>query len=429
MKKLLHFKSTLIAAFLLISAATLAQDYETTKTLTKSTTVPGDVNIEMANHSGDIKFILSNSKSVSIKTTVNVNARSESDAQKLLEAIDDFEFDLRGNRLEIDTRFYRNINSVNNRSTITLNNGDKIKLKDFSISHEISIPEAANINLQNKYSNVSLPTLKGTAKLNLYNSKLYAKDFESVLELETKYSKIYASDFKAETKLQLYDTDLEFDSAGELEVESKYSRLEGEKAQKLTINSYDDKIFIDEFVLLKLEAKYSDLESDATLDSVKLNLYDCNLKINSAKEVSFTGKYSELKLGDVKNLEIGDSYDNDLYLKKSHFVRITQSKYSSYSMSTNTNFELIGYDDDVSIDKLNDDFEGLTFDCKYGKLQVNSGGIPVRIDLAMKHGKVDLPNSIETTKHIEKNSELEIMAGTNGGIILVRGYDNTIHIK
>ncbi|WP_167615946.1 hypothetical protein [Maribellus sediminis] len=429
MKKLLLFKFSMFTALILSSALVLAQDYETSKTVSKSLAVPNDVKIEMTNHSGDVKFVLSNSNEVSIKTSVNLHVRDESDAKRILEAIDEFEFDLQGSRLEIDTRFYRNMNTINNRSTLTLLNGDKVKLKDFTISHEISIPVNAQIDLENKYSNVSLPDLKGPAKLNLYNSKLNAEDFESSLELEAKYSKLYVSDLKAETQLTLYDTDVEFASAGAMKVESKYSRLEGDKAQSLNINSYDDKILVDELNSLEMEAKYSDLESEAELENIKLNLYDCNLKIASAKDLKFDGKYCELKLGNVKNMVIGQSYDNDLYLKKTHNIRINESKYSSYSMSTNTQFEILGYDDDISIEKLNDDFEGISFDCKYGKLNVISGSASFRVDLMMKYGKVNLPDSLEPSKHIEKNSELEITAGKEGGIILIRGYDNTIQIR
>ncbi|WP_167604937.1 hypothetical protein [Maribellus sediminis] len=429
MKKQLLFKFSMFTALILSSALVLAQDYETSKTVSKSLAVPNDVKIEMTNHSGDVKFVLSNSNEVSLKTSVNLHVRDESDAKRILEAIDEFEFDLQGSRLKIDTRFYRNMNTINNRSTLTLLNGDKVKLKDFTISHEISIPVNAQIDLENKYSNVSLPDLKGPAKLNLYNSKLNAEDFESSLELEAKYSKLYVSDLKAETQLTLYDTDVEFASAGAMKVESKYSRLEGDKAQSLNINSYDDKIFVDELNSLEMEAKYSDLESEAELNDVKLNLYDCNLKIASAKDLKFDGKYCELKLGNVKNMVIGQSYDNDFYLKKSQSIQISESKYSSYSMSTNSQFKIIGYDDRVSIEKLSDNFEGISFDCKYGKLNIGSGSVPFRVDVMMKYGKIDLPDSLEPTKHIEKNSELEIMAGKEGGVISIRGYDNTIQIR
>lgn len=431
MKTMLYFKSGLMSTILILTTTfVFAQNYETSKTVNKVKAVQAGITLDVSNHSGDIKFTLSDNDMVSIKTEVHVSAKTEDDAAKLLKAVENFEFELQGNSLVIDTRFYTNMNSINNKvKNLTLLNGDKISLKDFTINHEISMPASANLRLENKYSNVSLPSLRSETKLNLYSCKLDADDFNSDLEVEAKYSKIYASHLNGAVNLDLYDTDLEFKKAGNMSINSKYSSVEGEKAETLELVSYDDKFHITEFANLKLEAKYSDLVSDAVNDQVKLDLYDCNVSISSAKFLSFSGKYSELKLGDVKTLEIGESYDNDLYLKKTQTTTIGESKYSSYQLSSASKFEIAGYDDDVIIDRLNEDFAGIAFDCKYGKLKISSGSVPYKVDLIMKYGKTNFPDTFKPTTYIDKNSELEIKGGATGETIYIRGYDNQIEIR
>lgn len=430
MKKQLYFK-TLLLAFLLTfaSKAVFSQNYEATKTLAKSAGVPENVTVHVTNHSGDIDFTSTNDKSVSIHTDIKVTTKTKEDADKLIKAIESFEFELQGNSMNIDTRFYKSMNSINGRSTITLLNGDKIKIKDFEINHKINLPKSASLNLKNKYSDVSMESLEGEAQLNLYNTKLTAANFASAVHIESKYSKLNVQNLTAKTKLNLYDTDIVFKTAVDLEIESKYSKFEGEQAGKMDINSYDDNFEIDEFTDLKLEAKYSDLVSEAVLNELDLNLYDSDVRISSAKTCRFSGKYCELKLGNVKQLNIPSSYDNDIYLGKTISINIDESKYSLYKMKTTSKFEMNGYDDNVEIATLNSDFEGISIDGKYGKLIVDAGSVPFKVDVNMKYGKVNIPESVKVSKHIEKSGQLEMLAGESGGTILIRGYDNTIVIK
>lgn len=430
MKKYVPIRSLILAIlFAMAALPLLAQDYETSKILNKSVNVPSNVVVDMKNHSGDLKFIADNENMVSIKTVVHVNAKSEEDAAKLFKAIEDFEFDLEGNRMIIDTRFYTNMNSINNKTTMVLINKDKIQLKDFEISHEVHIPKTAELELENKYSDVVLPDLQGDVKLNLYNGKMTAADFNADVDLTAKYSKISAGNFLSDTHFELYDTDVEFKTSKDIEINSKYSKVEADKTGALECESYDDKFFINELDALKLNAKYSDLESKAALKTLNLELYDCVIAVKSAGSLSFNGKYSKLKVGDVNKVKIDDVYDSNINFGKTGSIEVGKSKYSEFIMTDNAGFTINdSYDDDIQISNLSKDFSGIFINGKYTKLDVGSGSVPFRVDVVMKYGKVNLPSSLVPTKHIEKNSEME-MEGGSGSLIMIRGYDNTVVIK
>jgi len=430
MKKHLHILTfLLISVFALISGQATAQDYEASKVLNKSLSVPSDVIIDMKNHSGDLKFVIGDDNTVSIKTEVHVNAKSEEDADKLLEAIENFKFDVEGNRLIIDTRFYTSMNTINNKTTMELINKDKIHLKDFEISHEVHIPKNAQLELENKYSGVILPDMQGEVKLNLYSGKMTAANFQSNVELTAKYSKITADHFTADTDFELYDTDVQFKTSNDIEINSKYSKVEADKTGALKSESYDDKFYINEIGALNLNAKYSDLESKAALSHLKLDLYDCNITVQSARNMEFNGKYSKLKLGDVESVKIDDMYDSNLTFGKTGQIEIMKSKYSEFYMEENSKFAIDdSFDDDVQIRKLNNDFSGVSVNGKYTKLNIDAGSVPFKIDAAMKYGKVELPSSFKLTKQIEKNSEMEMEGGT-GSPIIIRGYDNTVVVR
>ena len=431
MKTQLNYNSLLIAAlFIFANLTAVSQTYQISKTINKSTPVPVGLVLNISNHSGDIDMSTTVDNIVQIVTEVKVNAKSKEDADKLIKAIENFEFELSGETLHVNTRFYKNMQSTNGKTTLTLNNGDKIRIKDFSISHKVNMPKSTELNLENKYSKVVLGSLNGKAKLNLYNTKFYSSDFNNQVSLESKYSKLQVENFKGNTILDLYDSDIEFKTAENLKITSKYSKVEGNKTGMLDLESYDDNFYIDELSDLSLNAKYSDLKSEADLNTLKLELYDCNVSVGSVKSMSFNGKYCDVEVGDIETLKVDDSYDNNLSLGKTQTVAFGKSKYSKYILSETSSFSIDdSYDDNIVIKKLMPDFSAISLNGKYSKLTATAGSVPFKIKVNMKYGKVDIPESVTISKHIEKSGQLEMLAGTSGGTITVNGYDNTVLIK
>ena len=153
MKKQLHFKLFITALLVVIvQGFGTAQNTSGSKTLFKASVVPGDLVVQLNNNSGDLKINTYDENSVTLKTTVEITGNTKEDTDKIIAAIENFKFKLSGNTMEIDTRFYKNMNTTNSRTTMTLLNGDKVEIKDFKIRHELQIPKTARINLDNKYS-------------------------------------------------------------------------------------------------------------------------------------------------------------------------------------------------------------------------------------------------------------------------------------
>ena len=428
--KQFHFKSLITATIFLIVISASAQSHEASKSLNKNAGVPENVTLEMSNQSADLKFFTTDDNVVKIKTDIKISGKSKEDVDKVIKAIEEFEFDLNGDVLNIDTRFYKSMHSVNNRRTITLLNGDKVRINEFKISHELHIPKTANLNLNNKYSDIFMQSLDGEADLNLYSSKLEAGDFSKNTIIATKYSKLFVQNFKKDIELDLYDSDLKFKKSGNVIVKSKYSKIEAEESGSIEAESYDDKYYIDNISDLKLNAKYSDLVSEAETNQLNLELYDCNIKLKSAKQCTFNGRYSELELGNVASLKIDDSYDNDFQLSKTKKVEIGKSKYSKYEMDENSGFKLDdSYDDDIIIDKVTSDFSEISLNGKYGNLAVDVGHVPFQLDFNIKYAKIDIPEDVNTIKHVEKSSQLELLANKSGGKIQVEGYDMKVVVK
>ena len=429
MKTLFNFKSALLLLLLFCAGEIVAQNYDASKTLNKTMTVPKGVNIQMSNQSGDLQIITTNENTVSIKTDIDISGRSNEEVDNVIDAVANFEFEMSGNEVEIDTRFYKNLMSIGNRKTMTLLNGDKVRIDEFTIRHELHIPKTANFVLKNKYSDIEMQSLEGKASFNLYSSKLQAGNFAKGVRIDAKYSKINIQKILQEAKFNFYDSDIRFSSCGDANIESKYSKFEADKTGALSIESYDDKFNFNEATSISLKAKYTDFTSKAQASNIFLDLYDCNIKASSSKYATYSGKYSDLELGDVNEFRIAESYNDIFQLGKTTDIQVRESKYSKYVMHEASSFIIDGYNDNVIINRLASNFSEIKMNGKYGKMTIDAGRVPFRVDFNIRYPKIDIPESVKITKQVKDNSDLELLGGDSGGTISVDGYDMRVEIN
>jgi hypothetical protein len=222
MKKILLYKTAFVlVVFILISGSINAQNYQQLKSLNKSIVVPDGIRISMKNKSGDLKINTSEENVVSIKTDIKVNGKSKEDVEMVIDAIENFKFDLNGNSLEIDTRFYKLMMNIGIRQTMTLLNGEKVRIKEVEVTHVLNIPKSALFELDNKYGDIEMQSHGGEVDLVLYNTKINAGDFGGNVKMAMKYSKAYMGNFK-HADFDLYDSDVFVKKCGDVDVISKY---------------------------------------------------------------------------------------------------------------------------------------------------------------------------------------------------------------
>jgi hypothetical protein len=431
MKNSLLYKSLFVVLFwFLIPGTLIAQNYSATKSVSKSTVVPASVKIDLSNMSADLKINTTNENTVSIKTDIKVEGKSKEDVDKVIKAIENFKFELSGNTLEIDTRFYKSMMNTGFKSTMTLLDGEKADIKEFEVRHELYIPKTAVLKLDNKYSDVEIQDLDGEADFSLYSTTINAGNFGAgKTKLDMKYSKAYMGNFK-NVDFNLYDSDVVIKNSGDVKIVSKYSKFDADKTNNLAIDSYDDKYKVQAVLNVEAKAKYSDFDFPADLNKIKLDLYDSNLKAKNAIEGIYTGKYSELSFESIKTIEIPASFDDKFEFGKTKQIKVNESKYSEYILGQVSSFILIGYDDNIAISELANNFEGpVDVNGKYIKLNINAGNVPYQLFFKIKYPKINIPDNVVISKKIQENSDLELVGNSSGGKIIVNGYDMVVNIK
>jgi hypothetical protein len=185
-----------------------------------------------------------------------------------------------------------------------------------------------------------------------------------VIKMKLKNGKnIKLSEFKIKARLQIPTSAL-------LGLESKYSKIDLGDVQNLKLNSYDDKIYGKNVAReAKINAKYSDMEF-LNLGPADIDIYDCNINMEKAEDMTLQSKYSDIRIQQTGNLDI-HGYDDNMTFKNTGDIRLN-TKYSDLNSDISGNLTLNIYDSNFEIDEIGN----LTIsESKYSEYQFNKAGI------------------------------------------------------
>lgn len=150
-----------------------------------------------------------------------------------------------------------------------------------TINFMVFLPKSATLNIENKFGDVYIDDFYGNLDVNLSNGNLkgnYLKGNTSI-DLVSGGATVYKID---KGSIKVGSSDFEIREAGNLNIESRSSRIEIRKAEKVRITSKYDKYFIDEI---------KEISGDGYFTSVHLS------KLRS--ELSSTLKYGEISIENI----------------------------------------------------------------------------------------------------------------------------------
>ncbi len=253
---------TWLTLMLLISSLpTMAdtQDYKKTKTITQSYSVNKGDRLEVDNRYGNLTITHWNQRQVSVRIEIEGKARSEQDAQAIVDQIK-INTIKAGGVIALSTSIEKQRNTPRNAS--------------MSIHYYIQMPADLPADLSLRYGNINLPDSKnGKMNINLRYGNLYAGDFNESPDITIKYGDMLVG--------ELPDAKLDLGYAGKVRIK---------EAGDLTI-----------------DAKYSNITVNGEVKSVNLLLKYGSFKAQGVTQLIGDAKYSNLDFGKVeKVLKIGD---------------------------------------------------------------------------------------------------------------------------
>ncbi|MEL7121869.1 MAG: hypothetical protein AAFO07_20645 [Bacteroidota bacterium] len=421
---------------LLLALLPLSLSAQYSKTYKKS--LDAKQELEIMHRRGALKVLPSKDGKVSYEMLVKIEAKSEEAANQMFNAIS-ISDDTFGDRLTLTTATEIKSMMVNNRkSTIKLRDGTKIQgVRSIEIDMIVYTPKVQKLEVDHKYKQVSIESnLTKDLELKLYSCRMQVGSVPGALAIECKYTKGNMGTVGGDAQLDLYDSDIKFNTLGNVRLESKYGELIFGDVKDLRAKTYDDKIELKNINgIFILDDKYSQLRL-ASAGECEFDIYDSEVKINKTGNLKIKSKYTEYDLGEVGAVNFVESYDDVVDIESAKSLE-TYSKYTDYEIDLLHNkLEIESYDDNFVIGKVGPNFEGAEFDGKYAELRIDSDNeLKYRLEIDARYGKVDLEEeAFEFQIYKEANSELYAKGKSKGAtdsspLILMKGYNNKIRIR
>jgi hypothetical protein len=280
-------KSSLLIILLIASASlqVRATD-EFTKKISKSFDVNKDATLSVKNKFGKVHCENWDKNSISIEVTITVQASSQEKANKYFDKI---KVDLTGNSSMVTA-----VTSIEDNLFDKGNN-------EMSIDYMISMPKTINLELTNKFGDIILAEVGGTATIDLGYGSIDAKRLSgSSTKLDIEFSDGYIGYINS-SNIDLKYSDLKIDEATDMTGESKFSELEIGKIDVLTLETGYDDDFVGNVRNIDIEADFSDVEIRNVEQTLTANFDYGELKIKevgkSFKLVDITNSFSDANVG------------------------------------------------------------------------------------------------------------------------------------
>jgi hypothetical protein len=294
-KKVFKSKSLLLSLLLVTVVCFSLSGQEARKEYTESFDAGKGTTLSTDTRYSDIEVLTWDRDMVDILVVVEVDASSKSRAEDAIEKVH-VEMGKSGNTITLD---------------LDLENGWSKNVKT-KIDATIKVPSYMNLTMDNAYGDVYIQEVDGLVLLDLKYSNLKADRLGrgnekpySALELGYGNASIGKAGW---LELEIAYTDIEIADSDMLFMESKYSKLTGEKAGGIITEGAYDKYYLDEIDRFEAELKYSGIKFGILNKELVLDAGYTNTKIERLSG-NFENVVASLSYGNIYlNTEDGAAY-------------------------------------------------------------------------------------------------------------------------
>ncbi len=277
----LRFKRSQLFVLLLLAVLSVhGQDYERSRTLSKSFLINPTAEIQVTNKYGDIHLITWDKDSVRFDIDFRVTSTKQSKVDKIFDYVD-FDFKSTNYYVIAKTVFVGQNNfwtEVTDAANSVFSSGTHTQ-----IDYTIYYPSTNSVKIDNKYGNIYTTEHSSKVDITLSNGDLKAHAFrgDTRIKLDFGYANI---DEITKADLEINYSEFNIEEANELDIESKSSKINIRKANILFINSKRDKYYVKEATLVEGESFFSNLNLDRVSEKLNLRSSYGDIKLQSIPE-------------------------------------------------------------------------------------------------------------------------------------------------
>lgn len=343
--KTLTVKCLLAFAFVLGGLSAHA-DYS--KSIHKSWGIDKVKSLELESKFTNIRFVSDRDDSVTIDVEIKIENVSESTGESIAEKID-FQFYLSNETLKAKTEF-----------------SDRFRTnKEFNIQYTINIPNDRNLNIENKFGNVTLGDLnaKGWFDVkygNIYGQNLTAPDNERI-NLELKYG------------------NATFENINRLFADMGYAKLNSGNIQSGEFDTQYSIVKTENVDQMLVDSKY-DQYSVGTVENLNVDSKFTNWKVDE-----ITAKFHiETQYGDVSVNKVSPGFESVNIDNAYGNIKVAIAPSASYQLSSDSYYCKVYFPDAEIIKQIEDNHHTSV------KANVGKANPEAKVVVESKYGKVKL---------------------------------------
>ncbi len=247
---------------------------ELTKTIKRDFDITADGSTSISNKHGKVEIKTWNQNKVKIEVFVQVEARSQDDAQRALDAID-VDFSNSSNSVSASTVFDSKLNKLRNG-----NNRTKLK-----IDYIVHLPATNNLELQHRHGNAMIDDLAGNVKIGLQHGSFRAGKLGTQAKIHMAHSNGSFTD-TGDLTANVSHGKLLARSVGDVDIDIRHATFELENGGTVTSSSGHSHVVLGEIAGFRTGSSSHDQIKIQTAEVVKVNGSHTNVRVrNASKEL------------------------------------------------------------------------------------------------------------------------------------------------
>jgi hypothetical protein len=273
------------------------QVFEKSSTRQESFPAGKETTVSLSNKYGNIQIIPSSTDSVKFLVEIKVINKKEADADKKLDAID---IKFSGNLFMISaTTIFKDAptqiqTEIEDFTKTLFNPTNRVEINYF-----VYLPSYVHLKIDNKYGNIFISDHAGNCDITLSNGDLKAGNLNGDITLNFNFVKAFINT-TLNLKADLNYTELNMKNCGSIRLNSRSSKFWLNKAEKMEVESKNDKFYIDTVATVNGKTNFSYLQISHLSEGILLRSVYGDLNLNDigpkVKYINLNTEYTDMTL-------------------------------------------------------------------------------------------------------------------------------------
>lgn len=387
---------------------------------------------------GPLSVFPSTDGKIRVVTEMSVEARSREDAEAFLAKMET-EVSAAANRLTIKTGVadVKNWSQNNGRLRVVFRDGTKFsEMKDFEVTSTLYLPATELLKLETRFERIQIdPKVRiKNLDLTLHNAKLRGGSIAGNLKLDMRFGEIALENVGGSITGKLHDTKGDFGDVGDVDLESRFSKLKMGNMKSLKMNSHNDRLEAKTIMgRIDIDDRFGTYILAGT-GNAKVKSHNGTFSIESGGEYTIESRFGNFDFDRIDDLIIRDNHNVEYDIKTLGSVE-GEGRFTTISVDhLHHSAELKMYNGSFKAANVDPKFRGVALEGAFYKLDLDfEKPTEYRVFADLKFGGHRLPGNLVTIKNIKDHSDVELElktqnASADSPAIRVKGQNVKFYI-